>query len=388
MAVPNSSHHDGSSLARVLDALFRRPGISRATIARETGLSRQTVGEVVSQLERQEIVRSTGQTRGAIGRPGTENIVSGDAAFGLGIDLGGTNMRLALVDLAGKIRAQTKTLTPTEGLDALCNSIEAAADQMFKASGIQGGSWNCLTIGIPGVVHPRTGLVRLAVNLPYLNGVRLGEYLEQRFGAAVLVDNDVNLAAIGEWLAIGEEIKDFVFLSIGTGIGMALVLDGKIRRGATGSTGEVGNLPVSGSVSTTLEEVIGARVLETRLKAIGKHGSVADALQIPEANLDLEAIELVTHVTNHMVEAILSITAIADPELIVLGGGIGLNEHIQKALSLRLSLIDADVPDVCASHWGDDAGLIGSTIETVRLLRSELLSPSISKPSAIRLDES
>ena len=377
--VPNAGVADGSSRALVLDTLFRNPGVSRAAIARQTGLSRQTVGEVVGELEREDLVRPTGQTRGAIGRPATENVINGDAAVGLGVDLGGTNLRVALVDLTGEIRAQFRASTPLDGLDSLAEAIRDAGTALTAEAGLPDGSWGSLAIGIPGVVHPTTGVVRLAVNLPYLNGTQLDAFLEDRLGVAVHVDNDVNFAAIGEWLQLGEGVKDFAFLSVGTGIGMALVLDGRVRRGATGSTGEVGNLPVTGQAGLTLEQAIGARALEARLGSGGRSRTVADALRVKDEDLDPDARALIDYIADHLTEAILGITAIADPEFIVMGGGIGLNEHVQAALDERLASSNADLPPIRPSHWGDSAGLIGSAIETVRLLRSQVLSPSMER---------
>lgn len=367
--------HFPSTRGLVLEVLFREPAISRAEISRATGLSRQTVGEIVADLERSNLVRRNGMQQGQVGRPATEHVVNPDAAFGVGVDLGGTNLRVALCDLTGQIRAQWRGSTPRSDLASLIDLIRETVDTLAEETGLLRDDWNAMAIGIPGVVHAETGFVRLAENLEYLNGVHLQSILENSLGVPVQVDNDVNYAAIGEWIGLDEDADNFAFLSVGTGIGLALVMDGSVRSGATGAAGEIGTMPFPGT-GTRLEDRIGAPALERKLQAfVPGFTSVQEVLSGSPETWTSGVDEVVQELVNDLVQAVGVITAIADPEFIVVGGGIGSNPMIQERLITAIADQGLDLPPIKSSVWGDVAGAAGCAVESLLMLRHQLIQP-------------
>lgn len=165
--------------------------------------------------------------------------------FSIGVDLGGTNLRIAAVDEQGrlmeKVTLGTKTvLGRDQVLNDMCEAIRHASDK-FKSSGSLLG----VGIGVPGIIDMQTGMVRESPNLPGWSDYPVRDEIEKRLGAPVILENDANVAAFGEkWLGVGRQVGDMAMLTLGTGVGGGIVLDGKIWHGMTGMAGEFGHMTV------------------------------------------------------------------------------------------------------------------------------------------------
>lgn len=165
--------------------------------------------------------------------------------FSIGVDLGGTNLRIAAVDAQGrlmeKVTLGTKTvLGRDQVLNDMCEAIRHASDK-FKSSGSLLG----VGIGVPGIIDMQTGMVRESPNLPGWSDYPVRDEIEKRLGAPVILENDANVAAFGEkWLGVGRQVGDMAMLTLGTGVGGGIVLDGKIWHGMTGMAGEFGHMTV------------------------------------------------------------------------------------------------------------------------------------------------
>jgi glucokinase len=165
--------------------------------------------------------------------------------FAIGVDLGGTNLRIAAVDEQGrlmeKVTLGTKTvLGRDQVLNDMCEVIRHVFEK-YKSSGDLTG----VGIGVPGIIDIQTGMVRESPNLPGWSDYPVRNEIEKRLGAPVILENDANVAAFGEkWLGAGRHIGDMAMLTLGTGVGGGLVLDGKIWHGMTGMAGEFGHMTV------------------------------------------------------------------------------------------------------------------------------------------------
>jgi glucokinase len=165
--------------------------------------------------------------------------------FSIGVDLGGTNLRIAAVDEQGrlmeKVTLGTKTMLGRDHvLNDMCEAIRHASDK-FKSSGNLLG----VGIGVPGIIDMQTGMVRESPNLPGWSDYPVRDEIEKRLGAPVILENDANVAAFGEkWLGVGRQVGDMAMLTLGTGVGGGIVLDGKIWHGMTGMAGEFGHMTV------------------------------------------------------------------------------------------------------------------------------------------------
>src|SRR5262245_3567932 len=224
----------------VLEAIRAGSPISRAEISRRAGISKPTVSLALESLLGAGLVREAehdpdGPSYGAIFfEPVPE------AALVLGLDLGARFLRGALCDLSGEIRARHDVELAPVDVDLILDAITALRTTLVDTSGLADHLIDNVVIGVPGVVESATGRVTLATNVPGLEGRDIRREAAERLSHTVTIENDINLAAIGEqWRGIARGVDDFVFISIGTGLGSGLVLRGEVHRGHNGAAGEL-----------------------------------------------------------------------------------------------------------------------------------------------------
>jgi predicted NBD/HSP70 family sugar kinase len=196
--------------------------------------------------------------------------------------------------------------------------------------------------------------------------------MRERLDVQLTVENDANLAALGEYTyGAGRNIDQFVYLTMGTGVGMGIVLNGKLYRGNTGSAGEIGRLPVGdtvpkprkgGSPRGMLEESFGASALVRRAKAMGMKGRITAAGIFAAARAgDEQAMELVHAEGKALAYIVASICALLDPELIVVGGGIGQNlDLLTVGMAQELEILTPARPNIAVGDLGRDAVVLGA----------------------------
>jgi predicted NBD/HSP70 family sugar kinase len=249
--------------------------------------------------------------------------------------------------------------------------LELAAnlrDRLIAVCGLAPVTIHGAVVGVPGVVLPQSDDVHLAENVHGLEGMPIGAELEGRLGMPVTVENDVNLAAVGErWQGVARGVDDFVFLSIGTGLGAGVVLDGELHRGRHGAAGEVdyalgGGVerqsdPCAEAISTYARELAGKDGAGTTLAPPFEVRSVFTAARAG----DRTALTVVEEEARRIALHIAPIAAVADVELVVVGGGIGANGDLLLA-PVRTLLADLlpYPPRVEVSSLGDAAVLSGA----------------------------
>jgi glucokinase len=165
--------------------------------------------------------------------------------FSIGVDLGGTNLRIAAIDEEGHMIEKVTLETRTEaGRDQVVNGMcEAIRHASKKYKG--GGTLLGVGIGVPGIIDMDTGMVRESANLRGWSDYSVRDEIERRLGAPVILENDANVAALGEkWLGVGRHVEDMMVVTLGTGVGGGVILGGKIWHGITGMAGEFGHMTV------------------------------------------------------------------------------------------------------------------------------------------------
>src|SRR4051812_25861492 len=225
----------------VLEAIRAGAPISRAEISRRVGISKPTVSLALRSLEPAGLVReaSQGPDGPSYGAVFFEPVP--DAAFVLGLDLGSRFLRGAVADLAGRIRARQDVELRGADADGALEAITTLHASLIEAAALPPERVDGAVLGIPGVVDPSSERLRLTQpHIAGLEGRPFGSEVRERVGVPVTVDNDVNLAAVGErWTGVARGVDDFAFLSIGTGTGLGLVLGGELHRGTHGAAGEI-----------------------------------------------------------------------------------------------------------------------------------------------------
>ena len=371
------------TLWTVINTALSEGQVSRADVARVSGLSKQTMSEVFRELEEDGWLELAGHTKGSVGRSAAMYQLTSTRALLFGADVGGTKVHAALADINGQILAESEVPTTQDGAEAVvkqlrdvCANLAAEIDQPM--SRITAGA-----VGIPGAFNPRTGKLFMVPNIAGLEGFGIADALETALGFPVRVDNDVNMAAKGEmWRGEGRDIACFVFVAIGTGIGMGIINDGKILSGANGAAGEISTLPVGGDpydtrnfYAGTLETSVGSIALRERYESAGGASglTVRDIIDAIEKGDEIAASTL-TEVARSLTVAILSISAVLDPQRIVLGGSIGVREELLVRIRSFLPLCIPNPPECVVSTLGRSAALLGTVSQSQDLLLQMFLS--------------
>jgi predicted NBD/HSP70 family sugar kinase len=371
----------------VLETIFREGPITRPEIATATGLSKPTVGAAVSRLEHAGLVRAAGTRPGQRGRKPVAYVVSKRAGFVVGADIGGTNIRVATSDLFGEQICDLKRPTTKEGGRALGVQILDMVTEVIDHAAAGHGRPLALGISAPGVVDQASGRVTsLAYNVTPEGGFDPLEVIRDRFDLPVLVDNNVNLSAVGEkWFGLARGISTMVFIGIGAGIGMGVIIDDELVRGAHGAAGEIGYLPLVGDpfdprhrLHGGLEdEVAAAGILAAFRERLGPDASgpsgVHEIFELAAAG-DETARAVVDHVASLLGAAIATVCAILDPELVVLGGGIGSNPMLLRPVRGAAAALVPITSRIETSLLGDRAALKGAIAVALQTARTQLLS--------------
>ena len=314
-----------------------------------------------------------------------------NAPFIVGLDLGGTNVRAAVTDREGKVLGSGRAPSmATEGVEGTVSQIVHAARMAMQSAGIQKDAVAGLGMGVPGVIDPKANRVVWAPNFydcgEQYRDVDLAGPVAQQIGLPILMGNDANVAALGEFrFGAGRAVRTLVMLTLGTGIGGGIILDGKLWTGATGGAGEIGHILVAAggrggaAAFGSLESMgqIGA-ITERAARKIcsGRKSLLAERVDydwhlltpkdIAEAAAEGDALALETfEETGYYVGlGVASIVNLLNPELVVVGGGVALAGDLilepirrtAKANGIK-SLIDAC--PIVPAELGDDAGILG-----------------------------
>jgi predicted NBD/HSP70 family sugar kinase len=336
--------------------------ISRAQISRRAGISKPTVSLALQSLLDAGLVREAADGPGGPRYGAVYFEPVDEAALVLSVDLGARFLRGVLGDLAGRVRARQDVELGGDAdraLDAIVQLRESLAD----AAGLDADLVQEVVVGVPGVVEEDGGVIRLALNVAGLDGRPFGAELEERLGVSVTVANDVNLAALGEGsLGVAHGVDDFVFLSVGTGLGAGLVLRSELQRGHNGAAGELDYVRVG--LEQDLDPCAAALAGVAERLATGARTTLAppyDARSVFAAarSGDPVARTVVVEEARRIALHIVPIAAVTDVGLVVLGGGIGANAELLDPVRTLLAEWLAYPPRVQISSLGDGAVLMG-----------------------------
>lgn len=308
----------------VLETIREGAPISRAEISRRAGISKPTVSLALRSLLEAGLVRETAPDPGRPSYGAVYFEPAADAAFVLGFDLGAHFLRGAVCDLAGEVRAREDVELPSTDAETAIETIAALRTSLVEAAGFPEELVDGVVVGIPGVVEPDTGRINLALNVPGLEERGFAAELQERLGLAVTLENDINLAALGEhWRGVARDVDDFAFLSIGTGMGAGIVLRDELHRGHNGAAGEV-DYALGGGLRDDVDPCAAAvSALAVELGVAGP--SDARAVFAAARNGDGSARKVVEETARRIALHVAPIAAVADIGLVVLGGGIGAN---------------------------------------------------------------
>jgi predicted NBD/HSP70 family sugar kinase len=370
----------------VLETIFRRGPITRPEIAAATNLSKPTVSAAVSRLEQGGLVRAAGRRAGQRGRSPVAYVVSARAGFVVGGDIGGSNVRVAAADLFGEPICDLKAPTVKESSRAVGVQILEMVSEVIDQASAAHGRPLALGISSPGIVDQASGRVTsLAHNVVPEGGFDPLEVIRERFDLPVIVENNVNLAAVGEkWFGLARGVSTMVFIAIGAGIGMGIIIDDELVRGAHGAAGEIGYLPLVGDpfnprhrLHGGLEDEVGAAGIvaafnKRRASTDPELSSAHDVFDLAVTGSDA-ARSVVDDVASRLGTAIATVCAILDPELVVLGGGIGASPLLLPPVRGSAAALVPITARIETSLLSEQAALQGAIAVALHTARSVLL---------------
>jgi len=295
-----------------------------------------------------------------------------------GIDFGGTSVKIGLC--RGPEIIATAERIPTEEHDGPSSLLDAIVASL-KELEIEHGEIFSIGIGVPGLVEADTGFIHGLTNVPGWDNYPLRRILIEKTGLPVVVENDANAMAYAEWkYGAGQDKNNIVALTLGTGVGGGVIINGKPLRGATGTAGEVGQMSIDfqgkvGNYGThgALEKYMGNQ--EIAEHAIVKYADIGEAKKVKDCSPrriaeaaqggDEIARQIWGDVASWLGTALSSIVWVINPEAIIIGGGIAkagdlLFDPLKQKLASQLSTVTWNGTDVLPAHFGNEAGIIGS----------------------------
>lgn len=356
---------------RVLDALREHGSVHAAEIARLSGLSRPTAAQVLRSLIEVGLVREDYPTESDPRRARAMYSAVTDLGALLAIDIGARFIRVAVGDLSGNVLATVNTPLHAPDLKQLVRAIHLTVDQAIAESGFGAKDVISVVIGSPGVVDQSTGRIAMAGAVSAIEGVDLAAVVGKELDCSPLVENDVNLVAIAEQTyGAGVGVDNFAVLSVGSGIGSGLVLGGKLHRGHRGAAGEIFYVPLGDEAELdhhstdpsaynirAIAESLAPKHEGSRLSAPFEPIAIFEAARYK----DPLAVAIVTEVARRIALYIATITAVADVELVVLGGGIGRQADVLLAeTQAAVARLVPFAPRIEVSALGETAVLRGS----------------------------
>ena len=293
-------------------------------------------------------------------------------------DLGGTKLAAAMADARGRIVAEVTEPTDRRGGTHVAEQIAASAVKLARIVGIEATWVRHVMVGVPGAIDPLTGRVSLTPNITGLQDFDVLDYLRGRFGPSVEIENDVNLAMLGEQaLGCASRCRNAAFLALGTGAGLGLLIDGKLFRGARGSAGEIADLPIgrdptsqAASASGAFELEVGSLAIVERYRRQGGAAAVTvrDIFRLLQEG-DEVAAGVLDATARWVALAVATLQSLLDLELIVLGGSIGVRPELYERVRRALPALFSRPITIAPSTLGDRAGLIGAVCAAAQALR-------------------
>ncbi len=388
----------GAATGGAIFDLVRRNGpITRAQLVRRTGLSKSTVSLQTDRLLRMGLIREEAKETGS--GPGRRSVLrfATDRGVVVGVELGATSVDMAICDLdAGVLASRCEPLDIAQGPVPVLQRVYQLADELLALPAGDERRLLGIGIGLPGPVDIAHGYVTSPPIMPGWDRYPVRDEVSDRFGVPCFVDNDVNVMAIGEARAgVGKELKDFLFIKVGTGIGCGIITDGQIYRGAQGSAGDIGHIAIDGETERCpcgnqgcLEVVAGGAAIARRGRELAKRGEspllqsfIAGGDEIPgditaidvgraASQGDAAAIDLVVTSGRHIGSVLAKLVNFFNPEMIILGGGVtNLGDVFVAAIremvvSRSTALATAELV-VRRSTFGEQSGMVGAAAMTV-----------------------
>jgi predicted NBD/HSP70 family sugar kinase len=355
--------------------MIRERATSRADIARATGLARSTVSQRIGALLELGLVVEEGDARSTGGRPATRLRLNEAGGVVLAADLGANHDRLAVADLAGRVLAEhTARRSIAQGPEVILGWVRDNFLAQLAQLGLGVDEVIGIGIGVPGPVEFAAGRAVKPPIMPGWHGVSIADHFAEAFpGVDVLVDNDVNIMAVGEHRSVWSGVSDLIYVKVATGIGAGIISSGRLQRGAQGAAGDIGHIRASEYLDEIcacgnagcIEAVASGSALARRLRALGHdaEGALDVVARVHDGNAD--AIRLVREAGRLLGEVLAHAVNLMNPSVLVIGGELAQVEQqlfagLREAIYRRSSCLATERLEIVRTRLGDRAGVVGA----------------------------
>ncbi|QGQ19951.1 ROK family protein [Cellulomonas sp. JZ18] len=359
---------------------------TRSDLAAVTGQARSTVAARVDALLATGLVAPAGASSSTGGRPPATFAFNPAAEVVLAVDLGATHARLAVTDLAGTVLAEHgEAIAIADGPDAVLHHVADLGRRLLQEADRPGSDLAAVGVGLPGPVEHATGRPINPPIMPGWDDADVPGVLGGLLDAPVLVDNDVNIMAVGEHSTCWSGVADLLFVKVATGIGAGIITDGRIRRGAQGAAGDLGHIAVPGGSDRPcrcgntgcLEAVASGQALAADLAARGLPTATSgDVVGLVRAG-DLAASAALREAGRSIGAVLAATVSMLNPSVIVIGGRVAeAGEHllagIREVVYARSLPLATQHLRIVASRTGERAGVLGASA----MAAEHVLSPA------------
>ncbi|MEU1755085.1 ROK family transcriptional regulator [Micromonospora matsumotoense] len=369
-----------------LELLLERGPLTRARLGELTGLSKVTASQLVERLEERGLVARVGEQAGGRGPNAQLYAVRPGSAYVVGVDVGAERVVAACADITGTVVSQVEQ--STRDTDDPVGVVHTAVVQAASRAGAQLDSVRRVVLGTPGLVDPTSGDITFAFNLPRWHRGLLAA-LREDLHTPVVFENDVNLAAVAEAQSgAAQDVADFVLVWVGAGVGLAIMLGGRLHHGSSGAAGEIGYLPVPGvpiprdvsrRAKPAFQQLAGADAVQAVAREHGIDApDAADAVRAAIA-AGVSGGPLLDELARRLALGVASTCVVLDPPLVVLAGEVGqaggaaLAERVQQEVA-AITLVR---PRVVPTGLTEEPILRGALRTALDAVRDEVFGSTV-----------
>jgi predicted NBD/HSP70 family sugar kinase len=349
---------------------------TRSELAEQMGLARSTVTLRIEALMELGLVGFVNDAVSTGGRPSSRIALKAGSKVVLGVDIGASHLQVAVTDLTGHILQQSaRSIEITQGPDVVLQAVVELGSKLLIDSGRALPDLLAIGIGVPGPVEHRTGRPINPPIMPGWNGYDVPGYLQRHFHVPVLVDNDVNIMALGERNVTWPEVDNLIFVKVATGIGAGIVSSGMLQRGADGVAGDIGHIRVHGGTGVPchcgnqdcLEAVASGPAVAAKLRTLGLEASTGGDVVRLVGEGSTGAIHAVRQAGRDVGEVLSACVSLINPSVIVIGGSMALTGE-QFIAGIREMVYSRTIPlatqhlQIVQSSSGPNAGVLGASM--------------------------
>lgn len=366
----------GSSFTNDLFQILRdgRPR-TRTELSSMTGLARSTVALRIDALMRLGLVGAVGDAVSTGGRPSSQFAITASNRAVLAVDIGASHVRIAICDLTGNVEVQEGTVMEvSQGPERVLGWVVETAERLLEQRGRTGADLLAIGIGLPGPVEYSTGRPTNPPIMPGWDRFDVPGWFATTFDAPVLVDNDVNIMALGEHEYGWPDVDHLVFVKVATGIGAGVISGGLLQRGAQGTAGDIGHVYVArgSDVPCTcgnrgcLEALASGPALGRALQGTGLRATTSQDVVELVKHGNIDAIQAVRQAGRDIGEVLATCVSLINPSVIVVGGALAqAGEHliagIREVVYARSMPLATEHLQIIQSKAGPDAAVLGAS---------------------------